>query len=153
MHDLIKFLKDERREDARELLTKVESAESKNPFRRVRAEYFHDDYNLIGLAFAEPEREKYEMLQEPKPIIIFGGRGSGKTMLLKSLIPDALFARLKIKSFAEARAKGINFLSVYFKLKKGSLLIYDYHPILEMGFQKTGLTKDYELYKRLLDRA
>jgi hypothetical protein len=53
LHDLLRFLKDEQKEDAGELLTKVESAESKNPFRRVRAEYFHDDYSLLGLAFAE----------------------------------------------------------------------------------------------------
>jgi len=152
LHDLLRFLKEEQKEDARELLTKVESAESKNPFRRVRAEYFHDDYSLLGLAFAEPEKEKYEMLQESKPVIIFGGRGSGKTMILKSLIPDALFARLNVKTFKEARENGVNFLSVYFRLKKGSLLLYDDHPVLEMGFQKTGISKDYELYKRLMDK-
>jgi hypothetical protein len=152
LHNLLRFLKGEQKEDARELLTKVESSESKNPFRRVRAEYFHDDYSLLGIAFAEPEKEKYELLRESKPVIIFGGRGSGKTMILKSLIPDVLSARLNVKTFNEAKKKGVNFLSVYFKLKKGSLLIYDDHPVLEMGFQKTGISKDYELYKRLMDK-
>jgi len=152
LHDLIRFLKEEQQEDAGELLTRVESTESKNPFRRVRAEYFHDDYHLLGMAFAEPEKEKYEMLQESKPVIIYGGRGSGKTMILKSLIPDVLSTRLDVKTFREAKKKGVNFLSVYFKLKKGSLLMYDYHPILEMGFLKTGLSANYELYKNLMDK-
>ncbi len=152
LYDLIRFLKGEQKEDAKALLTKVESVDSRNPFRRVRAEYFHDDYDLLGLAFAEPEREKYEMIRESKPIVVFGGRGSGKTMILKSLIPDVVFSRLKVKTFQDARKKGVDFLSIYFKLKKGSLLIYDYHPILEMGFLKTGLNKNYDLYKSLIDK-
>ena len=150
-YELIRFLKGYQGENAKSLLTIVESTESPNPFRRVRAEYFQDDYNLLGLAFAEPEKEKYEMIREPKPILIFGGRGSGKTMILKSLIPDVVLSRLKVETLQEAKKKGIDFLSVYFKLKRGSLLIYDYHPILEMGFFQTGLKKDYGLYRKLTE--
>ena len=152
LQELIKFLKEEEGESAKELLTKIESPESSNPFRRVRAEFFKEDYKLLALAFAEPEKEKYEMLQEFRPVIIFGGRGSGKTMLLKSLTPQVVISRLSVNTFQDAKKKGINFLGIYFRLKKGSLLIYDHHLIVEMGFLKTGLKKDYELYKSLMEK-
>jgi len=152
LHDLLKFLKQEEKEDARELLTKIESPESSNPFRRVRAEFFYDDYKLIASAFAEPEKEKYDMVREAKPIIIFGGRGSGKTMILKSLTPEVVISRLDVDTFQKAKERGINFFGIYFRLKKGSLLLYDYHPIVEMGFLKTGLEKNYELYKKLTEK-
>lgn len=147
---LIKFLKQEEGESSKELLTKIESPESPNPFRRVRAEFFHDDYKLLASAFAEPEKEKYEMIREPKPILIFGGRGSGKTMILKSLTPEVVISRLNVNTFQDAKKKGINFFGIYFRLKKGSLLIYDYHPIVEMGFLQTKLEKNYESYKSLM---
>jgi len=151
-HELVRFLKQEEGVDAKELLTKIESPESPNPFRRVRAEYFHDDYKLIASAFAEPEKEKYDMIRESKPILIFGGRGSGKTMILKSLIPEVVVSRVNVRKFQDARKKGSNFFSIYFRLKKGSLLVYDYHPIVEMGFLKTGLQKNYDLYKDLMEK-
>lgn len=152
LYELLKFLKQEEKEDAKELLTKIESPESPNPFRRVRAEFFHDDHKLLALAFAEPEKEKYDMVREPKPIIIFGGRGSGKTMILKSLTPEVAISRLDVDTFQKAKEKGINFFGIYFRLKKGSLLLYDFHPIIEMGFLQTGLEKNYELYKSLIDK-
>jgi len=152
LYELLKFLKQEEKEDAKELLTKIESSESPNPFRRVRAEFFHDNYKLLSLAFAEPEKEKYDMIREAKPIIIFGGRGSGKTMILKSLTPEVAISRLGVDTFRKAREKGINFFGIYFRLKKGSLLLYDYHPIVEMGFLKTRLEKNYELYKSLIEK-
>jgi len=152
LYELIKFLKQKEKEDAKELLTKIESQESPNPFRRVRAEYFHDNYELLALAFAEPEKETYDMIRESKPILIFGGRGSGKTMILKSLIPEVLISRMEAKTFEDIRKKGIKFFSVYFRLKKGSFLIYDYHPIVEMGFLKTGLERNYQLYKNLMEK-
>jgi len=119
---------------------------------RVRAEFFYDDYKLIASAFAEPEKEKYDMVREAKPIIIFGGRGSGKTMILKSLTPEVVISRLDVDTFQKAKERGINFFGIYFRLKKGSLLLYDYHPIVEMGFLKTGLEKNYELYKKLTEK-
>ena len=149
---LIKFLKREEKEDARELLTKIESPESHNPYRRVRAEFFREDYKSLALAFAEPEKEKYDMVREEKPIFIFGGRGSGKTMILKSLIPEVAISRLKVDTFQKAKEQGVNFFGIYFRLKRGSLLIYDDHPIVEMGFLKTGLGKNYDLYKSLMEK-
>jgi hypothetical protein len=151
-YKLTKFLRQEEKEDAKELLTKIESPESPNPFRRVRAEYFHDDYKLLASAFAEPEKEIYDMIREPKPILIFGGRGSGKTMILKSLIPEVVISRLNVNTFQDASKRGVNFFSIYFRLKKGSLLIYDYHPIVEMGFLKTGLKRNYDLYRSLIEK-
>jgi hypothetical protein len=85
--ELLGFLKSEEPEKAKEILSRVEGQESRSPFRRVRAELFKDDYKLIGRAFAEPEKEKYELIRGNAPIFIFGGRGSGKTMILKSLTP------------------------------------------------------------------
>jgi len=92
------------------------------------------------------------MVREAKPIIIFGGRGSGKTMILKSLTPEVVISRLDVDTFQKAKERGINFFGIYFRLKKGSLLLYDYHPIVEMGFLKTGLEKNYELYKKLTEK-
>ncbi|TET89578.1 MAG: toll/interleukin-1 receptor domain-containing protein [Methanomassiliicoccales archaeon] len=153
LHDLIKHLKAEAdEEDAKDLLTKIESPLSPNPFRRVRAEFFYDDYKTLAYAFAEPEKEKYDMIREAKPIVIFGGRGSGKTMILKSMIPEVLMARLNVRTFQEAKDNGADFFGIYFRLKRGSLLIYDYHPIVEMGILKTRIKPDYELYKELIDK-
>ena len=152
LYDLLKFLKQEDKEEAKELLTKIESPESINPFRRVRAEFFHDNYKLLASAFAEPEKEKYDMIREAKPIIIFGGRGSGKTMILKSLTPEVAISRLNVDSFQRAQERGINFFGIYFRLRKGSLLLFDYHPIVELGFLQTGLSKNYDLYRGLMEK-
>jgi len=149
---LIKFLKENEKENARELLTKIESPESPNPFRRVRAEFFFNDHKLLASAFAEPEKEKYDMIRDAKPIIIFGGRGSGKTMILKSLIPEVVISRLKVKKFKNAKKRGINYFGIYFRLKKGSLLIYDYHFIVQLGLLKTNSELDYEIYKDLIEK-
>jgi hypothetical protein len=153
LYSLVSVLNKEQKDDPKELLSKVEGAELGNPFRRVRAEHFHEDYKLIASAFAEPETEKYDIIREPKPIVIYGGRGSGKTMILKSLLPEVIISRYKVNTFEQAKIKGLQFFSIYFRLKRGSLLIYDYHPIVEMGFLKTKIPYDYELYKTLIEKA
>jgi len=153
LYELISFLKKQQTEDPKELLSRVEGAELGNPFRRVRAEHFHEDYKLIASAFAEPETEKYDIIREPKPVVIYGGRGSGKTMILKSLLPEVMISRYGADSFDKARKKGLEFFSIYFKLKRGSMLIYDYHPIVAMALLQTKLPYDYELYKNLTEKA
>lgn len=152
LYELISFLKKQETENPKELLSKIEGAELGNPFRRVRAEYFHEDYKLLASAFAEPETEKYDMIQEAKPIVIFGGRGSGKTMILKSLLPEVQISRYNVNNFQEAKQKGLQFFSIYFRLKRGSLLIYDYHPIVKIGFLVSKIEGSYELYKKLIEQ-
>lgn len=152
LYQLLEFLKDQEPESAKVLLSRVESPESFNPFRRVRAEFFRDNYELLARAFATPEKEKYDLLQENKPVFIFGGRGCGKTMILKSLTPRVLLYRLGISNYEEARERRVNFLGIYFRLEKGSLLLYDYNNLIEMGFMKTNLPKDYDLYRKLLQK-
>lgn len=151
MLHLIQFLKTEEGESAKVTLSKVESPESPNPFRRARAEFFRDNYELLAEAFAEPEKEKYDMIQEDKSVFIFGGRGCGKSMILKSLTPRVLLYRSKAHDYDELRAKGINFFGIYSKVQKGSLLIYDYNCVIEMGFAQTGFKKDYKSYKAFLE--
>lgn len=150
--ELITFLKSEELEKAKEILSKVEGSESRSPFRRVRTELFRDDYKLLGQAFAEPEKEKYELISGDAPVFIFGGRGSGKTMILKSLTPFVVTSRLGVSTFKEAKEKGVDFFGIYFKLKKGSLNLYESNTIVEMGFLLTGQKKDYELYKELIEK-
>lgn len=154
LYELIKFLKSEIIENPEELLTRIESDEpnNANPFRRTRTEFFFDDYKLLANAFAEPEKDKYDMIKESKPVIIFGGRGSGKTMILKSLIPEVIFSRYNIKTIQDAKKLGIDYFGIYFRLKRASFLIYDYHYIVEMGFIKTGIQKDYKLYLELIEK-
>ena len=65
-----------------------ESGKIANPFRRIRAEHFETS-DLIGRYFALPEGNRYERFVQVKPTVILGGRGSGKSMLLKSLEPTA----------------------------------------------------------------
>jgi hypothetical protein len=51
LRGLLEYLKSEEPESAKILLSKVESRESQNPFRRVRAELFRDNYILLAKAF------------------------------------------------------------------------------------------------------
>jgi len=101
LRDLLKFLHENEPIDYDNLISKIEGKESPNPFRRVRAEYFHNNYPLLASVFAEPEKEKYDMIQGENPIIIFGGRGSGKTMILKSLTPEILALRYNLKRIVD----------------------------------------------------
>lgn len=60
-------------------------SESANPFRRVRAEYFEDRPDLLAKTFAPPDALTIGALEEMKPCLLEGSRGTGKSMLLLSL--------------------------------------------------------------------
>ncbi|MHA1999879.1 MAG: toll/interleukin-1 receptor domain-containing protein [Promethearchaeota archaeon] len=137
-------------EDSGILLTKIESESINNPFRRARAEVFGNNYMLIARAFAIPEREKYDLLLETSPTFLIGGRGSGKTMLLKSLTIEVQLYLKKVKTFEELKNKGINYFGLYFRLEKGSLLVYDNNLIVQAGFAKLNLEIDFIKYKKAL---
>lgn len=147
--ELIKFLKSEVHEDPTELLSKIEGVSSKNPFRRTRAEYFEDDFSLLAKAFADPEKERYELVRSRTPLFIFGGRGSGKTMLLKSLTPEVLISRFQVKTFKEVKQKGIDYFGIYLRLVRGSFSLADNNTILKLGFLNVNLPVDPNSYKIL----
>ncbi len=99
-----------------ELYSKIQGLESDNPFRRVRTEYFEDIHILAG-SFAEPEKALYDRIIEVKPAIIEGGRGSGKTMILKSLQALTSLYRNGKKNFKEGNLKRFG---VYCRLTQGA---------------------------------
>ena len=58
---------------------------SKNPFRHLRAEFFENQPELHAKTFALPDAVKVGALEDMKPCILEGSRGTGKSMLLLSL--------------------------------------------------------------------
>ena len=56
-----------------------------NPFRHLRAEFFENQPELHAKTFALPEAIKVGALEDMKPCILEGSRGTGKSMLLLSL--------------------------------------------------------------------
>ncbi len=140
------------KEDSGILLSKIESPSTPNPFRRARAEVFGNDYLLIARAFAMPEKEKYDRLLEATPTIILGGRGSGKTMMLKSLTPEVQLYIKKVKTIRDLKKLGLNYIGFYFRLEIGSLLIYDNNIILEAGFAQLRQEFDINQYKTALKK-
>ena len=71
-------------------------------------------------------------------------------MILKSLTPRVLLYRSNAKNFEELKEIGFNFFGIYSKVEKGSLLIYDYNNVIDIGFAQTGFPKNFQAYKRYL---
>lgn len=59
--------------------------DSRNPFRHLRAEFFEVEPQLHAKTFALPDSMKLGALEDMKPCILEGTRGTGKSMLLLSL--------------------------------------------------------------------
>lgn len=144
--NLIRHLKKQQGEAPSETLSKIESPDYNNPFYRARAELFGEDYSLIARAFAEPEATLYEQVQGNTPLYMFGGRGVGKTMLLKSLLPEVICSRKDVTSFAEAKGGDSNFFGFYFRLKCGCLLNHNYGPMLQLAINRLRMDFNYGQY-------
>ena len=96
------------------LLAQAFRAESGNPFRRVRAEYFEDRPDLLAKTFAPPDALKMGALEEMKPCFLEGSRGTGKSMLLLSLRARNFLSRHK----SNPPSKVFGF---YLKLSRGAI--------------------------------
>ena len=72
---------------------------------------------LLARIFAEPENARYERVIELKPTIIQGGRGSGKSMILKSMEAIVVAYRHRTKPFKDLN---IEYFGVYCRLTQGS---------------------------------
>ena len=68
-----------------EVVTEAFNVQARNPFRRVRAEYFGDSLDLIK-TFAPPDPLRMQILEDPdRPCFLEGPRGTGKSMLLLAM--------------------------------------------------------------------
>ncbi len=102
--------------DPKDLYARIQGPKSDNPFWRVRTEYF-EDVNVLARSFTEPESASYDRITEVKPTLIEGGRGSGKTMILKSLEAIVNISRSGKNTFRDAKLK---YLGVYCRLTQGA---------------------------------
>ena len=102
--------------DARTLYSEFQGPASDNPFRRVRAEHF-ETISTLARSYSEPEAARYERIVETKPVLLEGGRGSGKTMTLKSMLPQALVSRHIRKTLDDTN---VSYFGVYLRLVPGS---------------------------------
>ncbi len=102
--------------DARDLYSEFQGVSSDNPFRRVRAEHF-ENISTLARSYSEPEAARYERIVETKPVLLEGGRGSGKTMTLKSMLPQALISRHGQSRLDETN---VTYLGVYLRFVPGS---------------------------------
>ena len=102
--------------DPQKLYLQIQGEKSDNPFRRIRTEYF-EDVRILARSFTEPENILYDRLVEVKPTVIEGGRGSGKTMLLRSLEGVVSVYRSGQSSFREAQ---LSYFGVYCRFTRGA---------------------------------
>lgn len=102
--------------DARDLYSQFQGPSSDNPFRRIRAEHF-ENISILARSYSEPEAARYERIVETKPVLLEGGRGTGKTMTLKSMLPQALVSRLDRSKLDETN---VPYFGVYLRFVPGS---------------------------------
>ena len=89
--------------------------DSRNPFRHLRAEFFEDQPELHAKTFALPDAIKVGALEDMKPCILEGSRGTGKSMLLLSLRARNFLQRHSSQKDAPQR------FGFYLKLTRGAL--------------------------------
>jgi len=95
-------------------------AEFRNPFRIVKAEDFDHNYPLLASLFKKPAN--YDLIRGRDNLILAGGRGCGKSMILRSLSAptavqiEAHSRNLDRLSFKDAE---LDYFGVYIKLAKG----------------------------------
>lgn len=95
-------------------------AEFKNPFRIVKAEEFDHQYPLLAKLFKEPAN--YDLIRGRDNLILAGGRGCGKSMILRSLavpIAIAIESSSRNKPNLSYKDAGLDYFGVYIKLAKG----------------------------------
>jgi hypothetical protein len=102
------------------LLKESVRSEYKNPFRITKAEEFDHNYPLLASLFKQPAN--YDLIKGRDNLILSGGRGCGKSMILRSLTSRTsiqIEATQKEKTIANYSESGLDYYGVYIKLAKG----------------------------------
>lgn len=97
------------------LVAEAFTPNSKNPFRHLRAEFFEYQPELYAKTFALPDAIKVGALEDMKPCILEGSRGTGKSMLLLSLRARNFLQRSPGEKEAPQR------FGFYLKLTRGAI--------------------------------
>ena len=95
-------------------------AEFRNPFRITKAEEFDHDYPLLAALFRKPAN--YDVIRGRDNLLLAGGRGCGKSMILRSLTVGAALeiqTRNTGKKLTKFKDAGLDYFGVYIKLAKG----------------------------------
>lgn len=100
---------------ASSIVAEALKADSKNPFRHLRAEFFEDRPDLHAKAFAPPDALKVGALEEMKPCFLEGSRGTGKSMLILSLRARNLLSR------QPGTRSSLSVFGFYLKLSRGAV--------------------------------
>lgn len=129
-------------ESSAKLYAEISSQFAKNPFWRVRAEHFSDSTKFIHL-FEDPEMV-YDQMMSTKPTLILGGRGSGKTMLLRSVRASLAPSIRKAVSFQDEH---LPYFGVYVRATRGTFSLSENIQFYN-SLEATGIFYD-ELILRL----
>jgi len=102
--------------DSERIYHRATSEGTENPFARTRAENLKDD-RVAAHLFAKPEPRRYDKIREVKPTVIEGARGTGKTMVLKSLQSNI---NMMIKNEDTLENADLNRFGVYLRASQGA---------------------------------
>jgi len=101
----------------------------RNPFDIIRTEDFNTNYKIIAKYFSDPKASYYSNLVRRGNVILVGTRGSGKTMLLKSLYLPVHIEILKIER-KDPLTHPIDFVGVLINCERYEFKIFR-HNIFE----------------------
>lgn len=116
---------------ASSIVSEASISTSTNPFRHLRAEFFEAEPHLHARTFAPPEQIKVGALQDMKPCLLEGSRGTGKSMLLLSLRARNLLLRDQ-----NGKDAPLTHFGFYLKLTRGA--ICNAGPTLEESEEPLG---------------
>lgn len=94
-----------------------------NPFDIIRTEDFNTGYNIIAQYFSNPKASYYSNLVRRGNVILVGTRGSGKTMLLKSLYLPVHIEILK-KEGKDPRVHPLDFIGILINCERYEFKIF-----------------------------
>jgi Cdc6-like AAA superfamily ATPase len=94
-----------------------------NPFDIIRTEDFNTRYNIIAQYFSNPKASYYSNLVRRGNVILVGTRGSGKTMLLKSLYLPVHIEILK-KEGKDPRVHSLDFVGILINCERYEFKIF-----------------------------
>jgi hypothetical protein len=129
------------------IYSKIRGPNVDNPFRRVRTENF-EDLQILANFFARPESARYDKIIELKPTRLEGGRGSGKTMILKSMTAQVSVFRLNKTTFEEAN---LSYYGVYCRLTQGSFATQAGNILDHIKLDQASILFASEFYLQLIN--